>query len=144
MHIFTPCPFAGAVFHYKKDGGMWWGKDKGSACQAFSLHTRADSMTLVKKNRPLKMYPCLGAEAVPLTLSLAFATRPQLSTIISHSNQSPQNKSCSSEASISERFSYFCFTEHEMELKGNIKWVIKLKTWCLLIFSCNCPYHMHI
>lgn len=76
MHIFTPCPFAGAVFHYKKDGGMWWGKDKGSACQAFSLHTRADSMTLVKKNSPLKMYPCLGAEAVPLTLCLAFATRP--------------------------------------------------------------------
>lgn len=76
MPIFTPCPFAGAVFHYKKDGGMWWGKDKGRACQAFPLGTGADSVTLVKENSPLEIHPCLGAEAVPLALSLAFATRP--------------------------------------------------------------------
>lgn len=76
MPIFTPCPFAGTVFHYKKDGGMWWGKDKGNAYQAFSPGTQTDSMTVVKKNSLFKTYPCLGAEAAPLALSLGFATRP--------------------------------------------------------------------
>lgn len=91
-----------------------------------------------KKNSLLKKYPCSGAEAVPLMSSLVLARRPLrplLSIMTRHCDQSPQNKSCSSKANISERFSYSCFTEHEMELKGNIKWVIKLKTWCLVISS---------
>lgn len=147
MHIFTPCPFAGAVFHYKKNGEIWWWKDKGSACHTFSLGTWVACTTQVKKNSLLKKYPCSGAEAVPLMSSLVLARRPLrplLSIMTRHCDQNPQNKSCSSKANISERFSYSCFTEHEMELKGNIKWVIKLKTWCLVIFSWNCPYYMHI
>lgn len=140
--IFTPCPFAGTVFHCEKDERMCWGEDKSNACHTCPLGTWASSVTLVKKNSPLKKYPYSGAEKkVPLTLALALTTR-QLSSLIRHYNQSHQNKSCSSKANISERFSYSCFTEHEMELKGNIKWVIKLKTWCLVIFSCDCPSHM--
>lgn len=29
--------------------------------------------------------------------------------------------------SVSKRFMYSCFTEHEMGLKDGIKWIIKLK-----------------
>lgn len=120
------------------------GKDKSNASHTCPLGTWAARVTLVKKNSPLKKYPYSGAKKkVPLMLALALATR-QLSPMIRHYNQSHQNKSCSSKANVSERFSYSCFTEHEMELKGNIKWVIKLKTWCLVIFSCDCPSHMYI
>lgn len=37
--------------------------------------------------------------------------------------------------SVSKRFTYSCFTEHEMGLKDGIKWIIKLKKWCLVISS---------
>lgn len=49
------------------------------------------------------------------------------------SNISIQNKIYLSEVRTGEKFSYSCFTEHEIELKGNIKWVIKFKTWYFVI-----------
>lgn len=69
-HIFTPYPFADAVFHDKKDGGMWWGKHKGSACHTFSLVTRAASMTLIKKNNLLKevsLFRCTSSSSTTIT-----------------------------------------------------------------------------
>lgn len=47
-------------------------------------------------------------------------------------------------SNVSKRFTYSCFTEHEMGLKDGIKWIIKLKKWCLVIFHTKAPtWDMH-
>lgn len=40
---------------------------------------------------------------------------------------------------VSKRSTYSCFTEHEMGLKDGIKWIIKLKKWCLVILYTKVP-----